>query len=365
MMIKTFFENKSIYVPGDDYAPLAPGQIQHGARGVIEFRKYDRNHNLIDNWFEPNKILIFAKEMLAHRLPSAEVWDPNASSGTGGWVNDGRDPNEEFAARYILFGASFDENGLPLDNDDPRFYTADPVTGTPIPINLGPGAEYEGGLINAIPIAEPSRSLKKVESVSYQATYQPAGTPLMQADVRAINNIVQLQTTLRLDEYNGMGVTESDFFTITEVALAGGRKIDSVATCDCSPRELFLEGVGNGNVPMTCIAAGTDVISISPSETMVDLIKEGDQVKIVGVGDSESENSISQVSPYYLVVSKVVGGRDIQLDRTPVDSNNNPITGSIGVYRDTLRIFSHRVLSSPFKKSNSFEIEVRWSIVMS
>ena len=115
---------------------------------------------------------------------------------------------------------------------------------------------------------------------------------------------------------------------------------------------------------MSVIAGGTDVISIAPIETEVDLIKEGDQIKIVGADDSESENSIAQVSPYYLVVNKVVGGRDIQLDRTPVDTNNTPISGSIGVYRDTLRIIAQRVLSAPFKKMDLFEVECEWSIIM-
>lgn len=357
-----FNEGVKIATPGDDFAHVDPKKVYEGARGEIEFIVRDRKGNVVKRWFEQNIVKIFAKEMLAHRLPSSELWDPDANGGAGAWVDAGRDPNEEFAARYILFGASFDENGLPLDSNDTRFYTIDPTTNAPVPIRLGPGAEYGGGLINAVPLAEPGRPLKKVENVSFQATYQPAGNPLLQDDVRAMNNIVALQTTLRLEEYNGLGVTDSDFFTLTEVALAGGRKINSVASCECTPRDLFLEGTSDGS-PLLAIANCTDVISIDPGETEVDLIKEGDQIKIVGAEDSAAEESITQVSPYYLVLSKAVGGRDVRLDRTPVDTNNNPIQGNIGIFRDTLRIFSHRVLKAPVKKSADFEIEVVWRII--
>lgn len=354
-------ENMNIYVPGDDHQPIGR-KMPKGARGEIEFIVRDKKGNVVNRWMEPNIVKIFAKEMLSHRLPSSEIWDPEADGGAGAWVDSGRDPNEEFAARYILFGASFDDEGLPLDSNDERFYTTDPVTGSPVPIRLGPGAEFNGGLINAVPIAEPTRPLKRIEQVDFQATFQPAGTPLLQDDVRAMNNIVALSTTLQLEEYNGLGVTDSDFFTITEVALAGGRRIDSVGTCECSPRDLFLEGTSDDS-SLLASANGTDTISIDPSESEVDLIKEGDQIKIVGAEDSAGESSIEQVSPFYLVLSKQVGGRDIRLDRTPVDTNNDPIKGNIGVFRDTLRVFSHRILNAPVKKSADFEIETRWLIV--
>ena len=48
----------------------------------------------------------------------------------------------------------------------------------------------------------------------------------------------------------------------------------------------------------------------------------------------------------------------------PVDDNNTPITGVVGVYRDGFRIFSHRILKSPIKKSSDFEIVVRWRIIL-
>jgi len=123
-----------------------------------------------------------------------------------------------------------------------------------------------------------------------------------------------------------------------------------------------LEGASDGS-SLACIANGTDVISIDPSDTEVNLVKEGDQIKIVGPNDSAGGSTISQVTPYYLVLTKAAGGRDIQLDRVPVDTNNVPISGSIGIYRDTLRIFSHRILSAPLKKSSQFEVECRWSII--
>ena len=346
----------------DDFSPIGKDGVEKGARGVLEFVVRDRRGNVINRWFEPNIIKIFAKEMLAHRLPSTELWDPEAAGGAGAWVDSARDPDEEFSARYILFGASFDDSGLPLDTNDPRFYTTDPVTGASIPIRLGPGAEFGGGLINAIPLSEPIRPLKRIEQASFQATYQPAGTPLLQSDVRAMNNIIAMQTTLKLEEYNGLGITDSDFFTLTEVALAGGRKIDSVSNCECTPRDLFLQGTSDGS-SLSSVANCTDVVSISGVETELDLIKEGDQIKIVGPDDSAGGQTIEQVTPYYLVIAKAVGGRDIQLDRTPVDTNNNPIKGNIGIFRDTLRIFSHRILRAPVKKSADFEIDVVWRIV--
>ena len=141
--------------------------------------------------------------------------------------------------------------------------------------------------------------------------------------------------------------------------MAGGRKIDTVGSCELTPRKLFLEG------PITCQASGTDVISIPISEAQIDLVKQGDQIMITAPGGSAGDITLNQVSPYYLVISKAVGGRDIQLDRTPVDSGNNPIIGPISVYRDTLRIFSRRLLPVPFRKSCVFEITVIWHLIYS
>lgn len=335
------------------------------ARGEIEFIFKDRNGNVLGRMVEKNIVKIFAKEILSHRMPYSKIWDPTAGSGTGAWVSSDIDALEEFAPKYILFGASYDENNVPLDANDSRYYTQDPVTSLYVPNSLGVGAEFDGELINAIPLAEPNRPLKRIEAITFSPTYQPAGTPLLQDDVRAINNIVMLETTLRLDEYNGFGLTDSDFFTITEVALAGGRVIDAGDACETTPRECFLQGSADGDA-LLASANGSDVVTLDISESLVDLIKEGDQIKIVGAGGTAAEaDTLNQINSYYLVVSKTVGGHDIQLDRVPVDADNNPIIGSIGLFRDTLRIFSHRILSTPVKKSNNFEIVVRWRIIFS
>jgi hypothetical protein len=328
------------------------------AKGEIEFIFKDRNGVVVDRYVEPNIVKIFAKEILAHRMPFSKVWDPAGGTGMGAWIPSGIDPFEEFAPKYILLGASFDADHIPLDSNDPRYYTKDPVTGQFVPITLSPGADFQGELINAIPFAEPDRPIKRVEAIGFIPTYQPAGTPLLQSDVRAMNNIVTLETTLKLPEYNGFGLTSSDFFTITEVALAAGREIDVSNACNTTPRDCFLEG------PQLAHASGTSVVTLDPSVVDVDLIKQGDQIKITDVAGSENATEpLGQISPFYLVINKVIGGRDLQLDRVPVNLSNVPIVGPVNVWRDTLRIFSHRILSSPVKKSNNFEITIRWKII--
>jgi hypothetical protein len=335
-------------------------------KGEIEFIWFDKLGNIVKRHIEPNIVKIFAKEILAHRMYHSRVWDRTANSGTGAWVQNPVDPNQDLSAKYILLGASFDENGVPLDSNDPRYYTIDPVTQLPIPNRLTPGADFDGGLINAIPIAEPDRPLKRIENVDFEPTYQPAGTPQLQGDVRAMNNVVLLETTLLPEEYNGFalgGTAGGDAFTITEVALAAGKEIDAVGACDCDPKKLFLEGDTNG-VALAATASGTDVVTLDPSVTDVDLIKEGDQIKLVGVGGTaDTEDTLDQITPHYLVISKSMGGRDIQLDRVPTDSAQNPIVGPIGLFRNTLRLFSHRILSTPVRKTKDFEILIRWRII--
>jgi len=325
-------------------------------KGEIEIIVKDRSGNVIDRIVEPNIVKIFAKECLAHTLPYSKVWDPNAGTGVGAWVESDNDPDEEFAVKYILLGASFDDNGVPLDAEDERYYTYDEVSGTYIPIRLDPGAHYGGGLINAIPISEPSRPLKRIERIAHETTYQPAGTPLLQDDVRAINNIMLVETTLRPDEYNGFGASDSDFFTITEVALAAGRTFDEVDQCECTPRELFLDG------PYAATASGGDVVTLDNAAD-ADKIKEGDQIKITATGSND--DTLDQVNPFYLIMEKAESGRDMVLDRVPVDSEQNPLSGVVDVHRDTLRIFSHRILKSPAKKTGDFEITIRWRIIFS
>jgi hypothetical protein len=101
------------------------------------------------------------------------------------------------------------------------------------------------------------------------------------------------------------------------------------------------------------------------SEAEVDLIKEGDQIKIVEVGTTASEDAVlNQLNPYYLVINKAIGGRDITLDRVPVDVDGNTISGEIGLLRDGFRIFSHRILKTPVKKSVDFELVARWRVIL-
>lgn len=337
--------------------------IVRSYKGELEFEFRDAQGRLIESYREPNLVKIFAKEILSHRIPYSKVWDPNAGSGAGDWVTHDIDL-EEFAAKYIVFGASFDENGNPLDTADTRYYTADSVTGGFVPISLGVGAEFDGGLINAIPISEPNRPLKRIERIFFEPSYQPAGTPLLQADVRAMNNVVVMETTLRKEEYNGLAITANDFFTITEVALVGAAEIGSVGACECDPRDIFLTGSGDGGA-LLAHANGTATVNLDLSEFEIDLLKEGDQVKIVAAGSTAADDDVlNQLNPYYLVTNKALGGRDITLDRTPVDSDGNALDGDIGLLRDGFRIFSHRILRVPFKKSSDYQVTVRWRIIL-
>jgi len=336
-------------------------------KGEIEIEIRNRSGVVVARRRWPNLIKIFAKEMLAHRLPYSKVWDPTGGSGAGAWVSSDIDVEEEFAAKYILFGASFDENGLPLSTTDTRFYQEDPTTGTPIPVSLNVGADNDGDLINPIPISEPQRPLKKIESIYFESSYQPSDSPLLQSYVRAVNNVLVLETTLRVDEYNGMGTTDSDTFSITEIALAGGKALDTdIGACECVPHILFLEGAGGQrdvSIPVILDGGSTITIDSSASASDVIRIKEGDQIYLVDTaGSEETYDTMGQVSPYYLVVSKSATGRELTLDRTPADSSGNAIVGTAGIYRTTLRIFSHRILSVPFTKSADREIVCRWRI---
>lgn len=310
-----------------------------------EIIKVDRGKNIVK---------IFAKEIIAHSVVYGKIWDPAANTGQGAWVEN--DDFDDFKLKYILIGASFDDNGVPLDANDPRYYSRDEVTGLYQPNRLMPGADYDGGLINAVPIDEANnRPLKRIENIYFEPTYQPAGSPLLQEDVRAMNNILVVETTLTEEEYNGFGLTDSDYFTISEVALAGGKEISSVTDCDINPRDLFLDG------PYAANATGGDVITLTEPSSF-DKIKKGDQIKLEPVGTG-TDGTEEQVSPYYLVLEKAESGADITLDRTPMEGDA-VIAGDVNVHKDTLRIFSHRILSSVAKKSSSFEITIRWRIYM-
>lgn len=340
-------------------------------KGEIEFIFRDIFKNVISSFKIPNIVKIFGKEILAHRLAPDRIWDPSAASGTGAWVTTNPtpvlgtdDPVSDFGIKYMLFGASFDDDGVALGTNDSRYYTVDSVTSRPVPIKLEPGADYNGDLINPIRISEPGRPLKKIESVSFESTYQPTGTPFLMNNVRSVNNIVVFETTLTIDEYNGMGTTSSDSFTITEVALAAGKEFGSVGSCECTPRELFLEG--DNGVALKVNMAGTDVVSLDPSVTDIDLIRQGDQICLTAMGATPTTlNDLDQISQYYLVVSKLAGGYDIVLDRIPKSSNGTALTGTAGVFKDTLRIFSHRVLPTPVSKNSVVEVVCRWRVILS
>ncbi len=342
-------------------------QASKWVKGEVEIIVKDKRGRIVSRQIEPNLIKIFAKEIIAHRVIPTNVWDPTANSGAGAWVASGIDPYEDFSVKYIAFGASFDENGVALDSDDSRYYTVDPITSAAIPVKLQPGAFYDGGLINPIPISEPSRPLKRIEAITFEPTYQPAGSPFVSEDVRALNSIVVFETTLPSEEYNGLGTTASDFFTITEVTLMGGKELDSVGACDCDPHDLFLEGSTAGNA-MAITFSGGNVVTIDSAESDGDVAKivEGDQVKIVDLGDTAGDTvTLDSISPYYLVTDKSTTGREITLDRTPTDASGVPLTGTAGIFRDTMRIYSHRILKTPVKKSADFEIIVRWRIIFS
>lgn len=342
----------------------ARGVVQKAYRGELEFEvRSARNGRIVNTVRQPNIVKIFAKEILSHRLVPPHVWDPNADGGGGAWVSHSINI-DEYAPKYMCLGASYDSNGLPLDTADTRYYNYDQVSNSYVPVALDVGADYGGGLINAIPIAEPARPLKRIERVYFEPSYQPAGVPLLQSDVRAINNVVVFETVLEKDEYNGFGLTPQDFFTLTEVTLVGAPEVGTVGTCECDPHSVFLQGMDG--VSLTCNLSGTATISLDPSvpANFVNLIQEGDQVKLVQVGGGVNAVTLGQVSPYYLVISKQNGGRDIVLDRTPVNSSNVSLTGQVGVFQDTFRIFSHRILVSPVKKSSDYEITIRWRIIM-
>src|SRR6516225_2650671 len=92
-------EPVDLHSPGGDHEPSNPRSKKLGCKGVIEFIIKDRQGNVVANWHEPNIVKIPANEMLSHRLPSSQIWDPLAASGEGDWVDSGIDPTEEFAAR--------------------------------------------------------------------------------------------------------------------------------------------------------------------------------------------------------------------------------------------------------------------------
>lgn len=310
---------------------------------------------IVTEHINKNIIKIFAKESIAHSIVPANIWDPIGSV----WTPHSLDL-ELYRPRYIVLGASFDENQLPISGIDSRYYNQDNINGGFIPKQLTPGATNNGGLINAVPIASPSRPLKRIEKIWFEPSYQPAGSPNLYDDIRAINNVVVFQTTLLSHEYNGISGTSGDFLTITEGALVAAPEVPVLGACECDPRTIFLTGDSNG-LAFGAIASGGSTITLDNSVVNINDIKEGDQIKIVDYGASPNTTStLNQPNQYYLVINKSIGGHDVTLDRTLVDTTNTPITGNVGVLRDDFKMISHRILSSPVKKTADFIIDLRW-----
>jgi len=356
-------------------------RIAKDLHGVVEIIVKDLNGNVVQHEKHNNIIKIFAKESLAHRLCPPRHWDPTAGTGSGAWV-DNSFSIEDFAARYIVFGASYDASGNPLDTNDARFYKIDPVTQAYVPKPLSPGAlPYStgvdengnadpnwylksGDLINPIPISYPNRPLKAVERIYFESSYQPAGDPNLDPAVRPLNNTVVFETTLTKTEYNGFGNTASDYFTISEVSLVCAPEVEVATVCNCPPRDIFLLGHADGLPLQANIAVAGSTVSLTETTAeYIDYIKVGDTIKIVSADSTAAANNeLDQLNPFYLVMSKVSGGVDITVDRTIRNASSTPITGAVGVFKDEFRMFSHRILQTPVKKSSDFEVIVRWSI---
>ncbi len=415
-------------------------------RGEIEILTKDVNGNVISSFRQPNLIKASAKEILA-KMVTNRIWN--------GVQWEDNDTNEEFELKYFLFGASFDENYAALGSSDPRFYTVNQLTNAITPIQLSPGGDY---LINPIPLRESENlPLKRIESMTWEASYQPSDTPYLNSDVRPMNNVLVLGTTIKPFEYNGLD--SNGYFTITEIALASGKEIDSDAASEltgssrtiaqCLPEHVFLEGVGESSINQVIGSISGNTFSIDPSVADPDSIKIGDKVLIVqrsinaeitapssgnvisilpadaanllsyiggsvpvdgapaavdvggalnlikitaintgtgevtfvkqttlgqdelgglavSISDSifvENYNLLDQTNPWYLVMSKQVGGRDVVLDRTPKDSDNVEVSGPAGIYRSTNRLFAHRILNAPVTKSSVYELEIKWRII--
>jgi hypothetical protein len=136
--------------------------------------------------------------------------------------------------------------------------------------------------------------------------------------------------------------------------------------CNCPPRDIFLLGHTDGLPLQANIAVAGSTVSLTETTgEYINYIKVGDTIKIVASDSTAAENNeLDQLNPFYLVMSKVNGGVDITVDRTIRTANNTPITGAVGVFKDEFRMFSHRILQTPVKKSSDFEVIVRWSINM-
>jgi hypothetical protein len=330
--------------------------------GFVHITVKDVNSGeIVSDTVEKNVIKVFAKEVFAKSIIPNKIWDPILSQ----WVDHSIN-TDLFKVRYMTFGASFDENNEPIAGLDTRYYTENFATGGFDPIKLDAGINNDGDLINPIPISYPSRPLKKIEKIYFTPSYQPAGSPLIYDDIRAINNVVVFQTTLRSNEYNSLSSTGGDFLTITESQLVAAPEVSDFSACDCNPRKLFLSGDNNGLAFDAVVTQGSQTITLAQDVVDVNRIREGDQIKIVQQGTNTDEVAeFPQVNSYYLVINKQDGGRDITLDRSPTDNNGNFINGVVGILKDDYKVFSHRILRAPFKKNETFEVDVKWIIKLS
>jgi len=315
-----------------------------------------RTNEIVQDSIQQNIIKVFAKEIISHSIVPNNIWDVNSSNWIPVDIN-----TEIYRPRYIALGGSFDESGAPTSGLDSRFYENDPIAGGFRPITLSPGATDGGGLINPVPISAPSRPLKRIERIYFEPSYQPAGSPFLNDDVRALNNVVVFQTTLLANEYNGLTTSDS-FLTITEAGLIGAPEQPVLGACECAPRKIFLKGDSN-ELAFRALASDGATVTLDPSVVNVNDIVEGNQIKIVAPdSDTETEDVLNQHNPYYLVLNKSQGGHDITLDRVPTSLGNRPLNGPIGIFQDNFRMFSHRILASPVKKSVNFEVELRWIV---
>lgn len=339
--------------------------------GKLEIIIKDKNGNVIDRRIDHNIIKIFMKDHIPHTLAYPYVWDPTGGTGEGDWVANVLNHADLYHPKYIILGAAFDTSpssyGSPLSTNDADYYETDPISGQKSPKTLYSGAEYGGGLIKPIPIkVSDGRPLKRIESATTElATYQPPGTPYLRNDVRALFNVLKLQTTLEIDEYNGFSDTYN-YFDICEVALVSGPAFGaSVSDCDCDPEQLFLLGDGcvyNDGGATTVdamevtLTAGSTILTLSNADN-ADCIYPGDQIKLIAPG-------YTQTTQHYLVYSK--SGNQLTLDRVPKDDQNvNLPSGTYTMWVDRHRILCHRILESPFSKTSALEVTIIWNIYYS
>ena len=340
--------------------------ISQNTSGEIELLFKNKHGQIVDKKVFHNIIKIYMKDHIAHTLPYPYVWDPTGGTGSGDWVTN--DVNRDlFFPKYIIIGAAYDTStanyGAPLNTNDTDYYKTDPISGQKVPITLYSGDTYNG-LIKAIPINVSNNiPLKRIENISFDATYQPPGTPYLRSDVRAMYNIVSFKTTLTTSEYNGFGGSYTSF-DICELALVSGPAFDSsVSDCDCDPHTLFMMGDG-GNYDTGASAVSPIDISIVEGSNIITLanasnanyIYEGDQIKLI--------STHSMISEYYLVMNK--SGATLTLDRVPKDdTNTNLPSGNYTMWVDRFRMLAHSILPQPFSKTSALEVDITWKIYFS